>query len=192
MIILRGLAAALFLALSLFNNSQANSQNLEIGSVAEIRLALYDTVSGGNSERFYKNDHVFADELIETVKKSSAQIRFLDDTDLWLGASSQLTLDSFIYDPNAGTGEMIAELGTGLFRFVTGNMPNEGFEILTPVAVIGIRGTDFSVSVAADGATEVSVYSGQVTVSPRGGGAAQSVNPGETAAVANATAAVSV
>lgn len=130
--ILRGLAAALFLALSLFNNSPANSQNIEIGSVSEIRLALYGTVSGGNSERLYKNDHVFADELIETVKKSSAQIRFLNDTDLWLGASSQLTLDSFIYDPDAGTGEMIAELGTGLFRFVTGNMPNEGFEILTP------------------------------------------------------------
>ncbi|MEE8171815.1 MAG: FecR domain-containing protein, partial [Alphaproteobacteria bacterium] len=121
---------------------------MEIGNVEEIRLALYGTVAGGDSERLFKNDNVYADELIETVKKSGAQIRFLDDTDLWLGPSSQLTLDTFIYDPNQGTGEMVAELGVGLFRFVTGNLPNEGFEILTPVATIGIRGTDFSVALA--------------------------------------------
>ncbi len=189
---LRWFAAALILAFNLTAITQAKSENIEIGNVEEINLALYGTVTGGDSERLYENDHVFADELIETVKKSSAQIRFLDDTDLWLGASSQLTLDSFIYDPDRGTGELVAELGTGLFRFVTGNLPHENYEIFTPVAVIGIRGTDFSVSVAADGATEVAVYSGRVTVSPRGGGAAQSVDPGEVAAVANATAAVSV
>lgn len=189
---LRWFAAALFLGLNLTAITQAKSENIEIGSVEEISLALYGTVTGGDSERLYENDNVFADELIETVKKSSAQIRFLDDTDLWLGASSQLILDSFIYDPDRGTGELVAELGTGLFRFVTGHLPNENYEILTPVAVIGIRGTDFSVSVAANGATEVAVYSGQVTVSPRGGGAPQSVDPGEIASVADATSDVSV
>ncbi|MBT3628081.1 MAG: hypothetical protein HN527_08290, partial [Rhodospirillaceae bacterium] len=143
--ILRWFAAALFLALNLTAITQAKSENIEIGSVEEIRLALYGTVAGGDSERLYENDQVFADELIETVKKSGAQIRFVDDTDLWLGASSQLTLDSFIYDPDRGTGELVAELGIGVFRFVTGNLPSEGYEILTPVAVIGIRGTDFSV-----------------------------------------------
>jgi uncharacterized membrane protein YgcG len=189
---LRCLAAGLVFSLSLLAFEAARAETVEIGNVEEIRLALYGTVVGGDSERLYENDHVYANELIETVKKSGAQIRFLDDTDLWLGASSQLTLDSFIYDPDQGSGEMVAELSVGLFRFVTGNLPGPSYEIRTPAAVIGIRGTDFSVAVAADGATEVSVYSGQVSVSPRGGGAAAAVNPGETAAVATATGSVSV
>lgn len=192
MFILRSVAAMIVLSLSLFAVAQARAESVEIGNVEEIRLALYGTVLGGDSERLYENDHVYVDELIETVKKSGAQIKFLDETDLWIGPSSQLTLDTFIYDPDQGTGEMVAELGTGLFRFVTGNLPNESILVLTPVASIGIRGTDFSVSVAENGATEVSVFSGQVSVSPRGGGAAQSVNTGETAAVASATGTVSV
>ncbi len=192
MIILRSLAAALVLSLGLFASFHARAESVEVGSVEEIRTALYGTVAGGDSERLYEQDHVYADELIETVKKSGALIRFLDNTDLWLGASSQMTLDSFIYNPDQGTGELVAELGVGLFRFVTGNMPHENFQILTPVATIGIRGTDFSVSVAENGATTVSVFSGQVSVSPRGGGAAQSVNTGETASVASAAGSVSV
>lgn len=192
MIFFRLLVAVLCLSFGLTAFSQARAENIEIGSVEEIRLALYGTVSGGDSERLYENDHVFVDELIETVKNSGAQVRFLDDTGLWLGASSQMTLDSFIYDPDRGTGEMVAELGTGLFRFVTGNLPHEGIKIYTPVAVIGIRGTDFSVAVVANGATEVSVFSGRVTVSPRGGGAGQAVSVGETTAVATSDGTVSV
>ena len=192
MYIFRCLAAALVFSLPTLAIPQARAETVEIGNVEEIRLALYGTVAGGDSERLYKNDHVYADELIETVKKPSAQIRFLDDTDLWLGAPSQLTLDSFIYDPDRGSGEMVAELTVGLFRFVTGNLPGPSYEILTPAVIIGIRGTDFSVAVAASGATEVSVYSGQVSVSPRGGGAAAAVNPGETASVATANGTVSV
>ena len=192
MFVLRSITAMVVLSISLLAVAQTRAESVEIGNVEEIHLALYGTVLGGDSERLYENDHVYVDELIETVKKFGAQIKFLDDTDLWIGPSSQLTLDTFIYDPDQGTGEMVAELGTGLFRFVTGNLPNESMLILTPVASIGIRGTDFSVSMAENGATEVSVHSGQVSVSPRGGGAAQSVNTGETAAVASATGTVSV
>jgi hypothetical protein len=184
--------AALVFGLSLLAIVQARAKTVEIGNIEEISLALYGTVAGGDSMRLWENDHVYADELIETVKKSSAQIRFLDDTNLWLGASSQLILDSFIYDPKPGTGEMVAELGVGLFRFITGNLPGKSYAVLTPVATIGIRGTDLSVAVAKNGATAVTVYSGQVTVSPRGGGATQSVNPGQTATVATATGNVSV
>ena len=184
--------ALLLFGLSLLAIVQVKAKTVEIGNVEEIRLALYGTVAGGDPIRLWKNDHVYADELIETVKRSSAQIRFLDETDLWLGASSQLILDSFIYDPKQGTGEMVAVLGVGLFRFITGILPVESYAVLTPAATIGIRGTDFTVAVAENGATAVTVYSGQVTVSPRGGGATQSVNPGETAVLATATGNVSV
>jgi uncharacterized membrane protein YgcG len=188
----RPIAAAIVIALVSLTIGQAKAESFEIGKVEELQLALYGTPAGGESGRLYKNDSVYADELLETVKKSSAQIRFIDDTDLWLGPSSALTLDSFIFDPDQGTGEMVAELGKGLFRFVSGHMPKERVEILTPVAVIGIRGTDFTVEVADDGATQVTVYSGTVSVAPRGGGAAAAVSAGEAAEVTSPTGNVDV
>ena len=184
--------AALILSLSLMASIQARAEAPEIGNVEEIRLAIYGTLAGGESERLYRNDGVFADQLIETVRRSSALIRFVDDTDLWLGPSSSLTLDSFIFDLDQGTGQMVAELGKGLFRFISGQMPKSNVEIFTPVAIIGIRGTDFTVEVAANGATQVTVFSGAVSVAPRGGGALATVDAGETADVNSPTGDVDV
>ena len=87
---------------------------------------------------------------------------------------------------------MVAELAKGLFRFVSGQMPKQDVEILTPVAVIGIRGTDFSVEVAANGATQVTVYSGAVSLAPRGGGSPATVNAGESADLDSQTGEVDV
>ena len=68
MIILRSLVAVLVLGLISLTTVQAQAENAEIGNVEEIRVALYGTLAGGDSERLYENDHVYADELIETVK----------------------------------------------------------------------------------------------------------------------------
>ena len=100
MFTLLSIVFSFILSLGLAASLQARVETVEIGNVEEVHLALYGTVSGGESERLYINDSVFADELIETVKKSNAQIRFVDNTDLWLGPSNSLILDSFIFDPN--------------------------------------------------------------------------------------------
>ena len=68
MIILRSLVAVLVLGLISLTIVQAQAENAEIDNVEEIRVALYGTLAGGDSERLYENDHVHADELIETVK----------------------------------------------------------------------------------------------------------------------------
>ena len=54
--------------------------------------------------------------------------------------------------------------------------------ITTPVAVIGIRGTDFVVTVAQSGRTTVAVLEGQVIVAPFGGNPVLA-SPGQTAVV---------
>jgi len=175
-----------------FSRTVVHAESTEIGKLNAAAVGVYGTLPGDESEKLYKNDEVFADQLIETVRRANAHIRFEDDTDLFIGESSTVTLDAFIYDPNVGTGEMVVEIGKGLFRFVTGEMPSEAYAVLTPTATIGVRGTDFTVDVSDDGSTTVSVIDGIVSVSPRGGGDATSVSAGEVAAVATATASVSV
>ena len=142
----------------------------EIGAVRLIKVWAYGTPPQTARAPLYRADDLFTDELVETVENGALHIRFLDNTRLRLGSASRVMLDSFVYDPSTNAGELAVDLGEGVFRFITGKLNNEGFQIRTPVAVIGVRGTDFIVSVAPDGATTVSVLEGLIEVTARGGG----------------------
>lgn len=67
-----------------------------------------------------------------------------------------------------GKVEIRLELERGVARVVSGKAAQaqpQGFRLETPLAVIGVRGTDFSI-LAGDELTQVSVRSGGVVVSP--------------------------
>lgn len=152
----------------------------EIGTVRHVAVWAYGTPPQAARTGLYLADAVIADEVVETVEGGALHIRFLDDTELRLGSASQVVLDSFVYDPASSAGEFAIELGEGVFRIITGSLAKDSFAISTPVAVIGVRGTDFDVAVASDGATTVTVREGLVTITPRDG---QSVNVGATQSV---------
>ena len=44
----------------------------------------------------------------KSLEDGALHIRFIDDTKLWLGSASRATLDSFVFGPNSGPGEMVA------------------------------------------------------------------------------------
>lgn len=69
-----------------------------------------------------------------------------------------MVLDSFLYDPAAPSGTLVIGAAEGVFRFVSGNMPSESYEIRTQEVTVGVRGTviDF---VAMGGATAVVLQS---------------------------------
>ncbi len=171
----------------------------EIGSVRAVHLGAYGTMPGEDRERLYARDDVFVDELIQTTKKARAQIRFLDDTDLHLGPLSEVRLDEFIYDPDQSTGAFVADLGIGVFRFVTGEIPSDAIQVITPVAVIGVRGTDFLVKViertendTVVACIRIEVYDGTLTARPREGGEEISLESGQVGAGCDPGASVAV
>ncbi|MFH0934695.1 MAG: FecR domain-containing protein, partial [Pseudomonadota bacterium] len=67
-----------------------------------------------------------------------------------LGAKSATQLNEFRYDPVTRDGNMLVSVLKGSLRFVTGLLGKhnpKAVGIRTPTATIGIRGTDFIVSV---------------------------------------------
>ena len=84
---------------------------------------------------------LFENERIQTDDRGVTQILLLDGTNLTVGPNSDLVIDRFVYDPDTSAGELAAELGRGVLRFVGGQISKRGrAAITTPVAVIGIRG----------------------------------------------------
>ena len=89
-------------------------------------------------------DDIYHNEVIETGDESATEFVFLDETKLALGPNSRLVLDRFVYDPEPGKASFVMTATAGVFRFVSGKLPKKSYEIHTPTATIGIRGTVFS------------------------------------------------
>ena len=90
-------------------------------------------------------------DLIQTAR-GTAKVRFLDNTELSIGEQSSVELDRFVYDPDSGanSGKLGLRVAVGTARFVTGQigkMQPNNVTIKTPTATVGIRGTDFSMTV---------------------------------------------
>ena len=132
-----------------------------------------------------KLDKVHQDEAITTGEHSATQLTFEDDTLLTLGPRSEVVLDKFVYDPNDSTGSMVVSVTTGAFRFVSGKLDSESYQIETPTATMGIRGTEFDVVVEEDGETTVNVNEGEVELSNLAGDAIL-ISAGYTSSVAPA------
>lgn len=104
-------------------------------------------------------------ERIQTRSSGSVQLLFLDKTSMTIGPNSDLTIDEYVYDPNANTGKLAATLGKGALRFVGGQISHSGdAEIKTGTALIGIRGG----VMMTDGKGGIYAGYGRMTVSSGG------------------------
>jgi len=121
-------------------------------------------------------------ERIQTKASGSVQLLFLDKTSMTIGPNSDLTIDEYVYDPNANTGKLAATLGKGALRFVGVQISHNGdAEIKTASALIGIRGgvmmTDgkggiyagYGTSTVTSGGQTVTLGAGEFTQTHAGG-----------------------
>jgi hypothetical protein len=127
---------------------------------------------------------VFQNEVIRTGDRSASKVVFQDNTNLSIGAGSQVVLDRFVFDPDPAKSQVALSIARGVVRFSTGNLPKSAYQITTPTATIGIRGTILTIVVSADGSTLISVDEGIVLVTS--GGQTVTVGAGFSTTVAAA------
>lgn len=131
--------SAIFAALVLcpFALAQTGSR---IGAASAVRNQV--TAAQGAQERpLATGNPVLHNDRIRTGSNSVAQLLFADQTTLSVGPRSDITLDRFVYDPSRSSGDVAVSLTTGALRFVSGQQDPRSYQISTPVATIGVRGT---------------------------------------------------
>ena len=138
------------------------AEAMDVGALAEVRQNVYGVPPEGPQAVKRKGDAVVFKETLETLEESSALIRFIDDSELSLGAKSKVVIDAFVFDPKNVKGNALIEISVGTLRFVTGEMPKGGVVIRTPTATLTLRGTDVVVHVHPDGTTDTTVHDGKV------------------------------
>ena len=141
-----------------------------IGGVDLVRIWASGTPPEDTTRDLFVADRVFGNEVVETVRDGALHLRFIDDTEFKLGSDSRATLDTFIYDPTSNAGELTLSLKEGLFRLKTGRIKAEGIRLVTPVALIEVRGSDITIEVQPDGTTRVTVTLGEALMRSKADG----------------------
>src|SRR5262249_507639 len=101
---------------------------------------VFQTEFNGALGRLDKNERqllytnpVYLKEVVHSGKHSSTALLFLDKTRLQVGASSDVVLDHYVYDPGSNLGSVAVNFSGGIFRFITGKMRNkDGYDLRTP------------------------------------------------------------
>jgi hypothetical protein len=152
-----------------FAGGQAVAQE-PIGAVSRMQGEASATVAGA-TRALSLNAPVFRNEIVSTGEAARLEVTFTDKTRLTLGEKTKLTLDVYVFNPAAGRRTIRFEL-IGALRFLSGKLSrlvSSRISVTTPVATIGIRGTDFFAGPIDDQALGVLLIEGAVVVSNAAG-----------------------
>jgi hypothetical protein len=145
-----GYASRLVVIVALFVSFKMTG---EVQSVANIgNITELNGTGRVVRDKTYKASLALDINSYDNVQTSNGRmgITFLDDSQVRLTEHSELIIDEFIYDPDPSKSRMALQFASGTARFITGKLATidkENIFIKTPSATIGIRGTDFTVTV---------------------------------------------
>lgn len=150
-----GLAAACSLAFTSANAAET------VGNTVGVTPAAIGTVAG----ELGVDIAVYRDETVRTGPSGALEIKFLDQTRLALGSSASAKLDRFVYS-GGQAGDVVIGLSKGVFRFASGVSAKKAYWIQTPLAGIGVRGTNFTAEIS-DNYERFTIWEGAIEVCPR-------------------------
>ena len=136
------IAALVFI---LVGSSMSVAAEISIGFVERLSGEIVAIGEGGSRSLGLKSE-IFADEAITTGSDARLQVRFKDDSSLTLGENAHIFMGDFDFKPEDSQVAQTLNILKGVFRFTSGKIAktsNQQVLFNTPVATIGIRGTDF-------------------------------------------------
>ena len=152
-------------------------QAADIGSISELKGEALVNRSGESLTAELQ----LGVESYDDVRTANSRVglTFIDDSVVRLTEHSKLILDEVIFDPDPSKSKIGLTFASGTARFITGKIGGinkENIKIQTPTSQIGIRGTDFTVTVDELGRSLVillpdinGISSGEITVETAAG-----------------------
>lgn len=109
-------------------------------------------------------------DTIKTEDKSKVQVIFNDETIITIGKNSNFSISEYLFEESKTA---VAKFGlfSGAMRTITGKIGKvapDKFSVATKTALIGIRGTNFTILAAEDGTTQVFCTFGAISVTVSG------------------------
>ena len=113
---------------------------------------VVNAVADGTERKLELGDTVFEHDQVVTADRSFAVLQFVDGAKVTVRPNSTVQVEQYVYtggDDNAATLNLVE----GGLRVITGAMAKthpDNYKVKTPVALMGVRGTEFSVVLCGD------------------------------------------
>ncbi len=140
----------LVLGLSLTSASFAIAED-SAGMVVASRGEVI-AVSNGGSRVLKQGDFIYINDEIMTADRSFAVLQFVDGAKVTVRPDSLMIVETYIYNGNEDDAATLNLVSGGL-RVITGAMAKtnpENYKVRTPVALMGVRGTEFAVMLCGE------------------------------------------
>jgi len=129
----------------------------------------------GSWRTLNKKSDIYEKDTIKTGENSKVVLFFVDETTVSVGAETTIKIEKLLCSPAQNHREGKLSVIMGKVRFNVGKLfsKDSSFEVRTPTAVAGVKGTSFIVYVTSEQLTQLMGLSGVVTVtsiSPEIGG----------------------
>jgi hypothetical protein len=124
-----------------------DSSGMVVASRGEV-IALSD----GGSRELKQGDFIYVKDEIMTSNRSFAVLQFTDGAKVTVRPDSTMIIEQYLYAGNDND-EATLNLVEGGLRVITGAMAKsnpENYKVRTPVALMGVRGTEFSIMLCGD------------------------------------------
>lgn len=145
------------------------SQNEAVGRISMTLGQAHIFRPDGSHRSARSGDPVWVGDRIETAAGGHVHIRFVDDALVSVRPASRLVIEDYQYDSSQVHQSLVRfRLDIGVARSISGAAAEgarERFRLNTPLAVIGVRGTDFVVRADAQ-QTQAVVNQGAITMAP--------------------------
>ena len=129
-----------------------------IGEVTQLEgNGVIDRKDGDKGIVVEKELDVFSYDTVKTGN-GKVGIEFIDATRVDVTQHSKLLIDEFVYDPNTKTGKLSLKAKLGTVRYASGQIAKNSatdVKITTPTATIGVRGTDFTMTIDEVGSSTI-------------------------------------
>ena len=120
----------------------------------------------GSTSKARLGGKIFPKDTIITGKDARAKIVMTDNNEINVSPDSQLVLQSYVYEPEKGKKDVLLNVIYGKVRSKVEQKydgQQSKFQVKTPSAVAGVRGTDFMTSFNnVNGTSQVVTFEGEV------------------------------
>lgn len=123
------------------------------GRVLSTRGSVFAVTEDGSTRALSQGGHVYSGDIIET-REGRVQIRFHDGGLVSLKPGTEFAIEEYTTDADGDGGNAAMRLLKGAMRTITGAIDGEGddeYSVETPVATIGIRGTQYALTLCDTG-----------------------------------------
>lgn len=129
--------------------------------------------ANGQPQALQRGDAIHVGDRIETQANGHVHVRFVDRAAVSVRPSSTLEVQSYQFDPRRPElNEVRLRVDRGTSRSISGaatELDKSRFRLNTPIAAIGVRGTDFTVQ-ASEGTVRATVADGAIAIGALGVG----------------------